>query len=150
MATALNLPRAQLRLGLALAATLALLLTLAMAAAIATAMLLPREWHALGTVRELRGVPQLRFVAGKEIYLVWDGDTPLTLSTRDPHSGVCQIRWWTDWGLFADPCGGSAYQPNGDYWRGPSPRSMDRFGVRVVDGVVEVNVDQFAPGASHP
>ena len=65
---------------------------------------------------------------------------------RDPHSG-CDFPWVEQDELFIDPCHGSAYSRTGAYVRGPSTRSLDRFGVTTnADGVIVVDVRAFQPG----
>jgi Rieske Fe-S protein len=91
----------------------------------------------------------LRTIEHHEFYLVWVDSTPIALSTTDPHMGVCQIRWLEQERFFADPCGGSVYLLDGSYRRGPSPRSMDTFALRVVDGRLEVNLQRVTYGQRH-
>ena len=51
------------------------------------------EWHSIGSVAELqRAEPVLFAVNSQEFYLTWVDATPIALSTRDPHKGVCSIR----------------------------------------------------------
>jgi nitrite reductase/ring-hydroxylating ferredoxin subunit len=108
------------------------------------------EWRSIGSVAELqRAEPILLAIDNHEFYLIWLDVTPSALSTRDPHRGVCKIRWIERERLFADPCGGSMYLPDGSYRRGPSPRNMDQFEVRVVDGQVEINVHRVTLGRKH-
>lgn len=108
------------------------------------------EWHAVGSIAELQGSqPQLHRIEQREFYLVWVGATPVALSTVDPHTGMCRIRWFEQEHFFADPCGGTVYLANGSYRNGPSPRSMDLFAVRMVDGWVEVNIHHVTLGQNH-
>jgi cytochrome b6-f complex iron-sulfur subunit len=62
----------------------------------------------------------------------------VALSQKCPHLG-CTVKWCRSSGWFECPCHGSRYNPVGELERGPSPRGMDRFPVRVVAGVVEVD-----------
>ena len=108
------------------------------------------EWRSIGSVAELQHAePILLTIDNHEFYLIWLDATPSALSTRDPHRGVCTIRWFERERFFADPCGGSVYLPDGSYRRGPSPRDMDQFAVRVVDQYVEVNLLRVTFGQTH-
>lgn len=46
----------------------------------------------------------------------------------------CLYNWNTQENKFLCPCHGSQFQLDGEYIRGPAPRSLDRFVVQVVDG----------------
>ena len=147
-------PRARQRL--AASAGGALLLALAAAAALLLGMLWPNTWQPAVSARQLSaGAPQLLLIAGQEIYMLWEDGAPLALSTRDPHGpyrGGCQdprVRYDAASHHFIDPCGGSAYERDGSYVRGPSPRSLDRFAVRISAGQVEIDVSERLPGTSH-
>lgn len=147
--TSVSSRAAQARLALALSVAAALLLAVATVSAAVAGMLARPEWRPIGTAAELRqAVPQLYTLENSEFYLAWVGSTPIALSTRDPHKG-CRIRWYPEWRLFADPCGGSAYDPDGRYRSGPSPRSMDELPTRVVGGRVEVDITRITPGRQH-
>ncbi|MDH5506025.1 MAG: Rieske 2Fe-2S domain-containing protein [Anaerolineae bacterium] len=50
-----------------------------------------------------------------------------------PHLG-CLYGWNEQEFQFICPCHGSQYEHNGDYVKGPAPRSLDRFVIRIVDG----------------
>ncbi|MDQ2996435.1 MAG: hypothetical protein M3R61_05185 [Chloroflexota bacterium] len=107
-------------------------------------------WRSIGSVAELQHAePILLAIDNHEFYLIWLDATPSALSTRDPHRGVCTIRWFERERFFADPCGGSVYLLDGSYRRGPSPRAMDQFAVRVVDQHVVVNVLRVTIGRKH-
>ncbi len=45
----------------------------------------------------------------------------------------CLYNWVDENGIFRCPCHGSQFQLDGTYIRGPAPRSLDRFVVRVLD-----------------
>lgn len=49
-----------------------------------------------------------------------------------PHLG-CLYNWNTAGGRFICPCHYSQYAQDGTYLRGPAPRSVDRFVVRLLD-----------------
>jgi len=147
--------KARLHMRLAIGMAVAGLFALATTAALIIGGLLlvaeRAEWHSLGPFTELQHrEPQLLNIENHEFYLVWIDAAPIALSTRDPHKGVCVIRWFEQERFFADPCGGTVYMPDGSYRRGPSLRSMDQFAVRQVDGRVEVNVKRLTLGRNHP
>ena len=55
----------------------------------------------------------------------------------------CLYNWNDQENKFICPCHGSQFQSNGEYIRGPAPRSLDRFVVRIVssDGTVLAETD---------
>lgn len=146
----------QTRQRLAASAAFAFLAMAGTAVALGVAMLWPRTWERASSVQQLRsGTPQLLMIAGQEIYLLWENGAPLALSTRDPHGPYgsgCQnprVRYDAASAHFIDPCGGATYERNGSYVRGPSPRSLDRFPVRVNAGQVEIDAGETIPGKAH-
>lgn len=66
----------------------------------------------------------------------------LALWQRCPHLG-CSIPWRSSLEIFNCPCHSSLFNPVGEVISGPSPRPMDMFPVKTIDG--EVIVD-----TSHP
>jgi cytochrome b6-f complex iron-sulfur subunit len=59
----------------------------------------------------------------------------------------CLLGWDDQAHVFACPCHGSRFDPDGRYVAGPAPRDMDHFAVAVVDaeGAIVVSTD-FAAG----
>lgn len=55
----------------------------------------------------------------------------------------CLYGWLDDQDKFRCPCHGSEFDKNGDYIKGPAPRSLDRFVLQVVnpDGEVIAETD---------
>lgn len=55
----------------------------------------------------------------------------------------CLYNWNNQEGKFICPCHGSEFELNGNYLRGPAPRSLDRFIIQIVDqeGNVLVETD---------
>lgn len=89
------------------------------------------------------------FTAGRISDLPKTGDAPLNypkvklwLSNSEKglvgiykvctHLG-CLYNWNTQENKFICPCHGSQFELDGEYIRGPAPRSLDRFVVQVVD-----------------
>ena len=50
---------------------------------------------------------------------------------------------------FICPCHGSTYERDTQYVRGPAPRNLDQFPVKVVNGNIIVNTGQRVTGKSH-
>lgn len=50
---------------------------------------------------------------------------------------------------FICPCHGSTYERDTQYVRGPAPRNLDQFRVKVVNDVIVVNTGLKVAGASH-
>jgi Rieske Fe-S protein len=67
------------------------------------------------------------------------------LSHKEPNRG-CTIPWRPDFtfdghkGWFRDPCSGSTFDMTGVKAFGPSPRGMDRYETRVVNGDIQVHI----------
>ena len=66
-----------------------------------------------------------------------------------PHLG-CLVPFIASEKRFICPCHGSTYERNGQYVRGPAPRSLDQFRVTVVNDNVIVNTGQRVLGQVHP
>ncbi|HEX2368929.1 MAG TPA: ubiquinol-cytochrome c reductase iron-sulfur subunit [Acidimicrobiia bacterium] len=66
-----------------------------------------------------------------------DSDTSaeglIALYQRCVHLG-CRVPWCQPSQGFECPCHGSKYDSVGEYFAGPAPRNLDRFGVEVIDG----------------
>ncbi len=85
------------------------------------------------------------YVRASQSYLtVIDGEV-IALWQRCPHLG-CRVEWCASAGGFECACHGSTFNRAGEHVSGPSPRSMDRFEVAVVDDVVEVNTGAIIEG----
>lgn len=154
MTATVSLRAARIRQWLAGAAAMSLLLAVATAAALLIAMLIPTTWKPLGNAETLRQpTPQLLNIDGHELYLVWADNQPIAFNTADPHgpfnNAACHIRFEPSVNRFIDPCGGSTYELDGSYVRGPSPRSLDRFATRINQGQLEINVSTVLPGKAH-
>ena len=66
-----------------------------------------------------------------------------------PHLG-CLVPYIASEKRFICPCHGSTYERNGQYVRGPAPRSLDQFRVTVVNDNAIVNTGQRILGQIHP
>jgi cytochrome b6-f complex iron-sulfur subunit len=97
------------------------------------------------------------FGAGRVYVVPYEGDAAdteyaglvneglMALYQRCVHLGCrvpfCEASQW-----FECPCHGSKYNLAGEWKDGPAPRGMDRFGVRVEDGVVKVDTTRIVTG----
>ena len=50
---------------------------------------------------------------------------------------------------FICPCHGSTYERDTQYVRGPAPRNLDQFRVKITNDVIVVNTGQKVTGLSH-
>lgn len=62
----------------------------------------------------------------------------LALDRRCTHLG-CTVPWDPEMAQFACPCHSSVFDMRGQVLRPPAPRSLDRFEVRIENGIVKVN-----------
>jgi menaquinol-cytochrome c reductase iron-sulfur subunit len=67
---------------------------------------------------------------------------PLVLSSVCPHLG-CTVRWQADKAHFACPCHTGTFAPDGSYISGPPARGMDELPVRIQDGRLYVQFQNF-------
>ena len=120
----------------------------------------------LGGVTYLFALPRFKegefggvFTTGKVSELPQAGSAPLNfpkvkLWLSNSNNGVtaiykvcthlgCLYNWNSQEGKFLCPCHGSQFTLEGEYIRGPAPRSLDRFVIQVIgdDGKVLVETD---------
>jgi cytochrome b6-f complex iron-sulfur subunit len=62
----------------------------------------------------------------------------------------CLFNWDDQAGVFVCPCHGSTFAKDGAYLSGPAPRSLDRFGIKVVSPEGEVLAETNARGDPLP
>jgi hypothetical protein len=114
----------------------------------------PSPWKPLtAIVTPLPSDPQHYSLDDTKLYLVWIEATPIALSSQTPslrEENGCRLTWDTDEQLFVDPCGGSRFFRDGSYKYGPSPRSLTRLPIRVVDDSLEVDTTHPQLGSPHP
>lgn len=67
-----------------------------------------------------------------KIWLSYTSEGLMALYKVCPHLG-CLYAWNDQKFKFICPCHGSVYDHNGDYISGPTPRSLDRFAITIVD-----------------
>jgi cytochrome b6-f complex iron-sulfur subunit len=71
--------------------------------------------------------------------------SPLAVSARSPQMGETVIHCETS-GWFEDPMHGSKFDQLGHYALGPAPRGLDRYAVRLLDGVAWIDPAAVTPG----
>lgn len=94
-------------------------------------------WVRAGSVSDLER-EHVVYLSDPKVFVVDGPSGPLALSAFDPHLGE-RILFCRSSGWFEEPAHGSKYDDKGNYALGPSPRGMDRVGVRVLDGDVWVD-----------
>jgi hypothetical protein len=67
-------------------------------------------------------------------------DSPIVLLARAPQ-GDCLVSWNHEGQFFEEPCYGSRFSLEGDFWSGPSPRSLDRLPSEIRDGVIWIRAE---------
>lgn len=91
--------------------------------------------------------------AGRDV----DAGGLMALYQRCVHLG-CRVPWCDDSQGFECPCHGSKYNSIGEYFAGPAPRNLDRFGVHISEdgrliirtGVIVETPRAIAQSVSYP
>jgi hypothetical protein len=101
-------------------------------------LLLPRDWVEVGRTSAANPIV---YVPDRTLFVIRSGRGFLALSAISPHRPEIGERLlYCPAGYFVGPHG-ELFDPRGLYITGPSPRGMDRFKVRVVEGTtIEVRV----------
>jgi cytochrome b6-f complex iron-sulfur subunit len=81
------------------------------------------------------------FPRGKFYLVHLDGAGFLALDRRCTHLG-CTVPWDPGLEQFACPCHSSAFDARGQVLRPPAPRPLDRFEVRIENGIVKVDTSK--------
>ncbi len=79
------------------------------------------------------------------LWLANAGGHFFALSQKCPHLG-CRVPFCKTSGRFECPCHGSVYDIAGEYVQGPAPRGMDRFQLRLDNGMLVVDTGTLIPG----
>jgi cytochrome b6-f complex iron-sulfur subunit len=87
----------------------------------------------------------VRYVASGRMYVVSVGGRLHALYQKCPHLG-CRVPFCESSGRFECPCHASIFNRQGEYISGPSPRGMDAFPVRVVEGDILVDTGTVIDG----
>lgn len=97
------------------------------------------------------------FGAGRVYVVSYEGDAAdteyaglvsdglMALYQRCVHLG-CRVPFCEQSQWFECPCHGSKYNKAGEYKDGPAPRGMDRFAVKVEEGIVKVDTTKIVTG----
>ncbi len=85
------------------------------------------------------------YVAAGRMYVVNADDYIFALSQKCPHLG-CHVPFCESSGRFECPCHGSVYDLAGEYIKGPAPRGMDRYDVKLVGQNVVVDTGTLMSG----
>ena len=99
-----------------------------------------------GAIESLRE-GEVTYRSDGRFYLVKIDGQVKALYQRCPHLG-CRVPYCKSSGRFECPCHASVFNRKGEYIRGPAPRGMDSFPVRVDDGVVVVDTGTTLSGPS--
>jgi Rieske Fe-S protein len=103
------------------------------------------SWVRAGSVSEVQR-RQVVYVPEARAFVVASSSTsPLALYARSTHLGE-RIRYCASSGWFEEQAHGSMFDGLGRYILGPAPRGLDRFNVRVIDGIVWVNTSNLMLG----
>jgi len=82
----------------------------------------------------------------RDFWAVKHSDTEVTVfSPICPHLG-CYYNWNPASGHFECPCHGSVYAPDGTVLGGPAPRPLDTLPVKIENGEIYVEWEQFRSG----
>jgi len=60
----------------------------------------------------------------------------------------CRVSFCASSGQFECPCHGSVFNRAGDYIAGPAPRGMDMYATEIVDGIIEIDTENFVTGTA--
>ncbi len=111
----------------------------------------PQVWRAVGRTDDFRignttevsfddpaPLPWSGVTAKTAAWLRRDGEVEFTAyAINCTHLG-CPVRWLPDADLFMCPCHGGVFYKNGQVASGPPPRPLNRYPVRVHNGMVEI------------
>ena len=98
-------------------------------------------FRSLGTIQELgeKGFILDKQNAAKPVLVVRNPDN-INLSAVNPtctHQG-CTVEWKTDTKIFAGPCHGSKFSPNGKVLEAPAKKPLETFKAKEENGLVLV------------
>ena len=71
------------------------------------------------------------------VWLLREGNGVIAFSPKCTHLG-CPYRWDEEKGVFICPCHTAVFSKTGEVVSGPPPRPLDRFPVKIDNGVVMV------------
>lgn len=85
------------------------------------------------------------YVPQGRLFVANTGTVIYALSQKCPHLG-CRVPFCDSSGWFECPCHGSKYDLGGEWIEGPAPRGMDRFDLKLVDGVLVADTSTVITG----
>jgi nitrite reductase/ring-hydroxylating ferredoxin subunit len=85
------------------------------------------------------------YEASGRMYIVNTQGYLFALSQKCPHLG-CHVPYCDSSGRFECPCHGSVYDLAGEYIKGPAPRGMDRYDVKIDGDNVVVDTGKVNDG----
>jgi menaquinol-cytochrome c reductase iron-sulfur subunit len=111
----------------------------------------PETWRAVGRLEQFTVGETVQVTFESVTPVPWSGITAKTaawlrrvsesefvaFAVNCTHLG-CPVRWQAQADLFFCPCHGGTFYADGSVAAGPPPRALDRYHVRISDGVVEV------------
>ena len=90
------------------------------------------------TIEENSAIPWTGVTGISAVWLRRNGESDFTaFAVNCTHLG-CPVRWEQGAQLFLCPCHGGAFYADGSVAAGPPPQPLNRFPVRVNNGVVEI------------
>jgi Rieske Fe-S protein len=85
------------------------------------------------------------YIPANRLYVVNTQGYLFALSQKCPHLG-CRVPFCDSSGRFECPCHGSIYDLAGEYIKGPAPRGMDRYPVKLAGQSVVVDTSVVTDG----
>jgi menaquinol-cytochrome c reductase iron-sulfur subunit len=111
----------------------------------------PQVWRSIGSLQDFpvgdpvrvtyldpAPLPWAGFAARNAAWVRRDSEQEFTAFTAYCTHVGCPVRWDEGAHLFLCPCHGGAFHANGTVAAGPPPRPLDRYPIRVRDGLVEL------------
>lgn len=82
----------------------------------------------------------------RSLYLVNTGAEILAFTRFSPTRTRCLFNWAVQEATFIDPCSGSQFTLNGNYFKGPAARNLDQYPVHIENGMVQVDLSRLLTG----
>ncbi len=119
----------------------------------------PQPWRSVGPVDKFKvgetvdvsiqdnsTIPWTGITGQTAVWLRRDSESQfVAFAVNCTHLG-CPVRWEAGAELFLCPCHGGVYYSDGSVAAGPPPRALNRYPVRVNNGVVEIQAVGLAIG----
>jgi Ferredoxin subunits of nitrite reductase and ring-hydroxylating dioxygenases len=98
-----------------------------------------------GPVEDFMKEGAVKYFLDGRFYVTQHAGGLRALYQKCPHLG-CRVPFCESSERFECPCHGSVYNVIGEYVKGPTPRGMDRFPIRIENGRVLVDTSQIVEG----